>query len=120
MASQPEAYSCLRLRSIQLLVNIRSNTMTDAELCELGDIAKALVHWRQELERYNAEEHLHKETQQPWINIVMGNHPTYLLDMNVAIERPQARAKVRQIMLEEIEHKIKSLTSTLNHLRANL
>ena len=91
--------------------------MTRDDLKELVDVSKALLNWREELERYQTDEYLCKETQRAWINVSVGNHPTHLRDLTVSITGDKARAKIREIMLAELKAKVRRLEAKLRVLK---
>lgn len=92
-------------------------SMTRDDLKELVDVSKALLSWRDELERYLSEAYLCDEMHRPWISIVVDNHPTHLSKLTVDITRLEARAQIKEIMLAELKHKIRSLEAKLRHLK---
>jgi len=91
--------------------------MTSKDLEELVDVSKALLSWTKELARYDSEPHLNDEDLNPWVTVAVGNHPTYLSDFKVKITDPEARATIKEIMVQEVKHRIRSLETKLRYLK---
>lgn len=91
--------------------------MTDEDLDKLATVARRLYKLKEELARYKSERYLNDEKMNPWITVSVGNHPTYLREFTLKIFDPEARVKIKELMLAEIKHRIRSLEVKLRHLK---
>ena len=91
--------------------------MNRDDLKELAEVSKALLSWREELERYNTEPYLNNENNKPWITVSVGNHPTYLREFVIAINNPEARQEIKRLMIAELKTRVRSLETKLRHLK---
>jgi hypothetical protein len=91
--------------------------MTIDDVRKLAACLNSLAHWKEELERYKTENYLHLEHQVPTITITIGNHPTCIADLIVPVRKNVNRQALHQMVVDEMKHKINSLTQEAARLQ---
>ena len=74
---------------------------------KIEQAAAALYRLEDDLHRYQSEDYLHKEEHSPRVSIVVGNHPTYLRDVEVFVQNKTTRALIKNELVKAMKRQIK-------------